>query len=216
MSRGILGANGIVGGGIGIAAGSALASQMLGSGRVTICFFGDGALNEGILHEVSNLAAIWRLPCVFLCENNLYGASTPFKTVFKIENIAQRAGAYGMPGIVVDGNDVLAVYQVAKEAVDRARSGNGPTLIECMTYRLCGHSRSDPRTYRTREEEDVWKLKDPLPNFRQYLLSNHYANEDQIKVIEQEVERSIQDAIEYAEASPVPRPEDVYTDVFKE
>jgi pyruvate dehydrogenase E1 component alpha subunit len=216
MSVGVLPAIAIVGGNAPIAAGVALAFKMQKSGRIAVSYFGEGATNEGVWHESLNAAAIWNLPVLFVCENNLYSASTPFKTVFKIENIAQRAGAYGMPGIVVDGNDVLAVYQVAKEAVDRARSGNGPTLIECMTYRLCGHSRSDPRTYRTREEEDVWKLKDPLPNFRQYLLSNHNANEDQIKVIEQEVERSIQDAIEYAEASPVPRPEDVYTDVFKE
>ena len=216
MSVGVLPAIAIVGGNAPIAAGAALAFKMQKSGRIAVSYFGEGATNEGVWHESLNAAAIWNLPVLYVCENNLYGASTPFKTVFKIESIAQRAGAYGMPGIVVDGNDVLAVYQVAKEAVDRARSGNGPTLIECMTYRLCGHSRSDPRTYRTREEEDAWKLKDPLPNFRQYLLSNHYANEDQIKVIEQEVEWSIQDAIEYAEASPVPRPEDVYTDVFKE
>jgi TPP-dependent pyruvate/acetoin dehydrogenase alpha subunit len=156
------------------------------------------------------------LPVVFICENNLYGASTPFKTAFKIEHISQRAAGYGMPGVVVDGNDVLAVYQAAKDAVARARSGNGPTLIECLTYRQCGHSRSDPRNYRTREEEEQWKSKDPIAIYHRVLLSSGITNTEALQGIVENVEKTLQEAIAYAEASPEPKPEDVYSDVFKE
>ena len=136
-----------------------------------VSFFGDGAANEGAWHEGLNLASIWHLPVVYVCENNLYAASTPFSTAFAIENVADRASAYGMPGVVVDGNDVLAVYEVAAAAVERARRGDGPTLIECKTYRICGHSRSDPRTYRTREEEARWLDLEPLGRYRQWLVA---------------------------------------------
>jgi TPP-dependent pyruvate/acetoin dehydrogenase alpha subunit len=214
MRVGVLPAIAIVGGNAPIAAGAALAFKLQKSDRVAVCYFGDGAANEGAWHESLNAAAIWDLPVVYVCENNLYGASTSFQTVFKIENVAQRASAYGMPGVVVDGNDVLAIYQAASQAVERARRGEGPTLVECMTYRLCGHSRSDPRTYRSKEEEEEWKLRDPIVTFRDKLLASGQTNEDQLQVIEQEVEQSIQSAIDFAETSPTPVPEDVYTDVF--
>jgi len=216
MKVGVLPAIAIVGGNAPIAAGAALAFKMQKTDRVVVSFFGDGAANEGAWHESLNASAIYSLPVIYVCENNLYGASTSFQSVYKIENIAQRATAYGIPGYVVDGNDVKAVYQISQEAVNRARTGNGPTLIECMTYRLCGHSRSDPRTYRTKEEEEAWRIKDPIPNFRHSILTDQILSEVQLKAIEQEVEKIIQDAIEFAESSPIPNPEDAYTDVFKE
>jgi TPP-dependent pyruvate/acetoin dehydrogenase alpha subunit len=211
----------IVGGNVPIAAGTALAAKLQGGAhpsadglRVTACFFGDGAANEGAWHEGLNAAAIWDLPVVYVCENNLYAASTPFKTAFKVERIADRAAAYGMPGVSVDGNDVLAVYAATREAVLRARRGQGPTLIECLTYRLCGHSRSDPRTYRAREEEAEWGLRDPIPVFRARLLAEGQAAEEQLARIEADVEQVIREATDYAEASPAPQPQDVYTDIF--
>ena len=206
----------IVGGNTPLAAGAALAFKLQKTDLVSVSFFGDGAANEGVWHESLNAAAIWNLPVIFVCENNLYGASTSFKSVFHVDQVAERASAYGMPGIIADGNDVLAVYQAAGEAVQRARKGDGPTLLECMTYRQCGHSRSDPRTYRTREEEDTWKLKDPIAGFRSYLLAQQLAAENQLQAVESKVEAQIQDAIEYAESSPLPEPAEVTTDVFKE
>lgn len=206
----------IVGANVPIAAGAALAAKMLKNGRVSVSFFGDGATNEGAWHEGLNAAAIWDLPVVFVCENNLYGASTPFKTVFKIDHIAQRASAYGIPGVIVDGNDVLAVFQAAGEAVERARSGNGPTLLECLTYRQCGHSRSDPRTYRSREEEEEWRKKDPIQNFREWIVENRPVEAGQVQRIDAEVEETLKEAIDYAEASPYPVPADIFTDVYQE
>jgi pyruvate dehydrogenase E1 component alpha subunit len=213
---GVLPAMAIVGANVPIAAGTALAAKMQKTGGVTVCFFGDGAANEGAWHEGLNATAIWDLPVVFVCENNLYAASTPFSKSFKIQNVAERHSAYGMPGLVVDGNDVLAVYQAAKEAIERARSGGGPTLIECMTYRQCGHSRSDPRTYRTREEEDGWKLSDPIPRFRNWLIEQGKAEAERLDGVEQEVEQTIKAAIAFADASPTPDPGDIYRDVYKE
>ena len=213
---GVLPALAIVGANVPIAAGVALAAKMQKTGGVSVCFFGDGAANEGAWHEGLNAAAIWDLPVVFVCENNLYAASTPFSKAFKIQHVADRHSAYGMPGAVVDGNDVLAVYQVAKEAVERARNGGGPTLIECLTYRQCGHSRSDPRTYRTHEEEEEWKQRDPIPRFRNWLIGQGDVEAAELSDIEQEVELTIKDAIAFAETSPEPDPQDVYRDVFKE
>jgi len=216
MRVGMLPAVAIVGGNAPIAAGLALASKMQRRGFVAVCYFGEGAANEGAWHEAMNCAAIWNLPVLFVCENNLYAASTHFHLAFKVESVAQRAAAYGMPGLTVDGNDVLAVYRAADEAVSRARRGEGPTLLECLTYRQCGHSRSDPRTYRSRAEEEQWKAKDPLPRFRAYLLEAGVADEDGLSGIEADVEAEIQDAIRFAEDSPEPDPADLFTDVFKE
>jgi pyruvate dehydrogenase E1 component alpha subunit len=211
---GVFPAIAIVGANVPIAAGAALAAKMLKNGRVAVSFFGDGATNEGDWHEAMNVAAIWKLPMLFVCENNLYAASTPYKTVFNIEHIADRACAYGMPGVVVDGNDVLAVHAAAQQAVERARRNEGPTLIECVTYRQCGHSRSDPRTYRSREEEAEWKKKDPIMNFRNYLLDQVHMEEVLIHQIEESIEATVKEAIDFAEASPLPKPEDIYSDVY--
>jgi pyruvate dehydrogenase E1 component alpha subunit len=216
ISKGVYPAIAIVGGNVPIAAGAGLAAKMLGTGQVAACFFGDGAANEGAFHEGVNIAAIWDLPVVFVCENNLYAASTPFSLAFKVENVADRASAYGIPGVVVDGMDVLAVHRAAQEAVDRARGGGGPTLVECKTYRYCGHSRSDPRTYRTREEEAEWEKEDPIPRLRRYLVGSGLAEEAQLDEIDVGVEATFDEALEFAEASPEPEVSELYADVFKE
>ena len=216
ISVGMFPAIAIVGGNVPIAAGAALAQKMQKNHGVTVSFFGDGATNEGAWHESMNAAAVYDLPVLFVCENNLYAASTPFSKAFKVANIADRAKAYGMPGVIVDGNDVLAVYEVANTAVDRARNGQGPTLIECKTYRQCGHSRSDPRGYRSREEEEEWKKKDPVPRFRTWLLGENKAAERELKEIENNIEKEFDEALAYAEASPEPGPAELFTEVYKE
>jgi TPP-dependent pyruvate/acetoin dehydrogenase alpha subunit len=204
----------IVGANIPIAAGVGLAAKRLGTDRVAVSFFGDGAANEGAFHEGMNMAVIWELPVVYVCENNLYAASTPVSVAFKIEDIADRAAAYGMPGVVVDGNDVEAVYQVAGEAIARARRGEGPTLIECKTYRLCGHSRSDPRTYRSKEEEAMWEAKDPITRLGGRLKGMGLATDETLAAIEQEVTALIDEAVAFAEESPQPEPTDALKHVF--
>ncbi len=206
----------IVGGNAPIAAGAALAAKMQGTDRVTVSFFGDGAANEGAWHEGLNVAAIWELPVIYVCENNLYAASTSFSLTFKVKNVADRAAAYGMPGVIVDGNDVLAVYQASQAAIERARQGGGPTLIECKTYRQCGHSRSDPRTYRTHEEEAEWKERDPIPRFHQWLLDRGVCTAEQLDEVALNVEQTVDEAIIFAESSPEPQVADLYADVFKE
>ncbi|MFZ4850430.1 MAG: thiamine pyrophosphate-dependent dehydrogenase E1 component subunit alpha [Caldilinea sp.] len=214
FARGFVPAIAIVGGNVPIAAGAALAATLQGSDAVTLCFFGDGAANEGAWHEGVNIAAIWRLPVVFVCENNLYAASTPFQEAFSIAHVADRAGAYGIPGVVVDGNDVLAVRAAAAAAVARARSGEGPTLLECLTYRLCGHSRSDPRTYRTQQEEKEWQERDPLPNFVAWLTAGGHFTPEALQAVDQQIEATLADAIAFAEASPSPEPMSLYEDVY--
>jgi TPP-dependent pyruvate/acetoin dehydrogenase alpha subunit len=204
----------IVGANAPLAAGTALAAKRLTGDRVTVCFMGDGALNEGAVHEAMNMAAIWDLPVVYVCENNLYAASTPVSTAFKIVDVADRAAAYGMPGVIVDGSDVEAVYQVVGEAVARARRRAGPTLIEAKTYRLCGHSRSDPRTYRTKEEEAEWAARDPIPNLGERLKQRGLASDDWLAAAEQEVAGLIDDAVRFAEESPSPEPEETLRHVF--
>lgn len=214
VSVGMFPAIAIVGANVPIAAGTALAAKLQGRDRVTVCFFGDGAANEGAWHEGLNVAAIWDLPVVYVCENNLYAASTPVSQAFKIAHIADRAAAYGMPGVVVDGNDVLAVYQASQMAIERARQGGGPTLIECQTYRLCGHSRSDPRTYRSRQEEAEWQQLDPILRLRQYLLTPNLCPPDQLAYLDHAVEQILAEAVVFAEASPEPDPAALYTHVF--
>lgn len=206
----------IVGGNVPIAAGCALAAKLRRTDAVVVCFFGEGAANEGAWHEGLNLAAIWDLPVVYVCENNLYAASTPFRLSFKVERVAERAAAYGLPGVTVDGNDVLAVHAAAGEAIARARSGGGPTLLECLTYRQCGHSRSDPRNYRTRAEEAAWQERDPIAAFGAWLVQTGGADAQALSRLAEDVEEEIADAIAYAESSPAPDPADLYTDVFKE
>jgi TPP-dependent pyruvate/acetoin dehydrogenase alpha subunit len=214
FTQGFVPAIAIVGGNVPIAAGAALAAKLQGSDAVSICFFGDGATNEGAWHEGLNIAAVWQLPVVFVCENNLYAASTPFHEAFNVPSVASRAAAYGMPGVVVDGNDVLAVHAAAGEAIARARRGGGPTLLECLTYRLCGHSRSDPRTYRSKEEEAEWQTRDPIPNFAAHLLDEEWANREELQAIDGGVEQLIADAIAFADASPAPEAQDLYEDLY--
>jgi len=183
---------------------------------VAVSFFGDGAANEGAFHEALNMAALWNLPALFVCENNLYAASTPLTTAFKIQNVADRAAAYGMPGAIVDGMDVLAVYQAAGQAIAQARAGGGPTLLEAKTYRLCGHSRSDPRTYRTKEEEQEWAARDPILRLAAQLKETGLATDTTLSEIESAVVQVIDDAVAYAESSPAPEPEDALKHVFWE
>ena len=204
----------IVGGNIPIAAGAALAFKFRGNSQVAVSFFGDGASNEGIFHETINIAAIWDLPVIFVCENNLYGASTNVSKVMKIANIADRADAYDIPGVVVDGNDVISVYKVVKEAVKRARSCHGPTLIECKTYRHGGHSRSDACNYRPKGEKEEWLMKDPILHMKSYLIETGLLTEEKIKEIEEKVEKEIDEAVAFAKNSPDPKPEDALTNVW--
>ena len=212
---GFLGTNGIVAAGIPIGAGTALGAQVLGDGRVSVSFFGDGAVNNCAFHEGINLAAIWDLPVVFVCENNLYATETPFDKVTRNTNVASRGAAYGIPGISVDGNDVLAVYEAAGEAIDRARSGRGPTLVECRTYRVVGHFEGDPGVgYRTREEIAAWKKRDPIAGFRSKSLGAGTAGAAELDFIDQEVRQEVAEAYEYAKSSPEAVPATVTDHVY--
>ena len=208
FSVGMLGANGIVAAGVPIAAGAGLTCQVQGKGHVAVAFFGDGAVNEGAFHEAVNLAAVWRLPVVFVCENNVYGFSTHYRRTMLLENIADRAAAYGIPGVVVDGMNLRVVHAAAGEAVRRARDGGGPTLLECKTYRFMGHSRFEPSSYRTKEELAEWKKRDPIALFQSVLLAEAGASEAEIAQVEQAVAESIEEAVRFAEQSPDPGPGD--------
>ncbi len=214
LGLGILGANGIVGAGIPIAAGSALASKIKGSREVTLAFFGDGASNEGVFHEALNMASAWRLPVVFLCENNKYGVSVCIDRVCNIADIADRAKAYGIPGVVVDGNDVIAVYQAVEAAAHRARSGQGPTLVEAKTYRHRGHYEGDPQVYKPAGEAAAWKERDPLLLLKGAILAAGHAYEATLAAVEAAVREEIADAVTFAEQSPYPEPAAVTTDVY--
>jgi len=211
---GMLPAIAIVAGAIPIAGGLALSQQMLGNDRVTVCFFGDGAVGEGAFHEAVNLAAIWRLPVVFVCENNQYAASTPFSMTSPVPQVALRAPAYALPALTVDGMDVEAVRAATGEAIDRARSGAGPTLIECDTFRYCGHSRSDRNKYRSPEEEECWRLRDPIVLQRSRLAEAGLLSDKAAAEIETQVRAEIQDAIAAAQAGVHPWPEELVTDVL--
>lgn len=206
---GIIGANGIVGAGIAIAPGVALGCKMRGTNQVVMVFFGDGASNQGTFHEGINLASIWDLPVVFVCENNLYAESTLQRDAMNIENISERAAAYGIPGITVDGNDVEAVYRASVDAVELARTGGGPTLLECKTYKWFGHYIGDPALYREEAEVEAWKKKDPIPAYEKILLKNKVLTTAIVDQIEQELEDELNQAVEYAKSSPYPDPDDV-------
>lgn len=208
FSVGMLGANGIVGAGIPQAAGAGWTCKYKKTGQVSVAFFGDGASNEGAFHEGINLAAVWKLPVIFICENNLYGFSTHYRRVTPVENIADRAAAYGIPGVIADGMNVTDVYEKAEDAVKRARRGEGPTLIECKTYRFMGHSRFEKPAYRTNEELAKWKLKDPIPNFAEYLKKQYGIVEEYIKKVDSEVDQEIENSVTFAEQSADPDPLD--------
>jgi len=213
ISLGILGANGIVGAGIPIATGSGLTSKIRKSDEVTLSFFGDGASNHGTFHESINMAAAWKLPVVYLCENNQYGVSVNINTVTNTENIAVRAQGYGIPGITVDGNDVLAVYEAVKAAVQYAREGNGPSIVECKTYRMRGHYEGDPAAYRSKEVTEEWRKKDPIDRFRAYLLTLGI-EDDELTAIEGAMDKEIEEATEFAITSPYPDVSEVTLDVY--
>lgn len=196
-----LGTNGITGGGIPVATGAALSIKLQSLSKIVLSFFGDGASNQGTFHESLNMASLWKLPIVYVCENNLYAMSMPVSKSIPVTDIANRAIAYNMPGKVIDGMDLHAVKKAVKEAADNARSGGGPTLIEAKTYRFKGHSKSDPRIYRTRKEEDIWKERDPIVIFRKYLLRNNN-KESAIEEIEMAVREEIEMAVEFGQKSP--------------
>ena len=204
VAGGNLGANGVVGGGLPISVGVGLALRMQKRNQIVLCFFGDGAANNGAFHESLNMAAIWKLPVVFVCENNQYAMSLSVHRAFAIERISDRAAAYGMPGVTVDGNDLLAVYQAVSSAVQRARANQGPTLIENITYRWRGHSKSDANRYRTREEIEAWKQKCPIRRFRARLIEEGVLTEEEADRLEQEARQAIDAAVAFAEASPEP------------
>lgn len=209
-----LGANGVVGGGIPLAVGVGLSLKMRRSDEIVMGFFGDGAANQGCFHEALNMAAIWSLPIVYVCENNQYGMSMSTRRALAIERIAQRADAYGMPGVTVDGNDVLEVYEAARKAVETARSGEGPILLECVTYRWKGHSKSDQELYRTKEELQAWKKKDPIARFRKLLVSEGVITKEEVATIEEEANRTIAAALEYAQSSPEPDVDTILEGVY--
>ena len=215
IEKGMLGANGIVGGGIPLACGAALTAKTLGTGGVAVCFFGDGAANQGTFHEGLNLAAIWKLPVVFVCENNGYAESTPVRYHCSATDIANRAGAYEIPGIVVDGLDVFAVYEGAGEAIARARRGEGPTLIEAKTYRYYAHFQGDAGTYRTEEEVLRYRERDPIAGLKKYLKDHGMATEEELDAIDARVVRELDEAWEAAKAAPLPAPEETLTDVYE-
>ncbi|WP_411884104.1 thiamine pyrophosphate-dependent dehydrogenase E1 component subunit alpha [Polaromonas sp. YR568] len=204
VAGGNLGANGIVGGGIPIAVGAALALKQMKKPNVVVCFFGDGANNEGAFHEGLNMAAIWKLPVVFVCENNKYGMSTSTERSTAVKTIATRALAYDMPGLTIDGNNFADVAEAAHTAIERARAGGGPTLIECLTYRHRGHSKSDRNRYRTKEEIESWVERDPIVLFEQDLLRQGMIEQNEVDELVKSVEKEIEDSIEFAKDSPAP------------
>jgi TPP-dependent pyruvate/acetoin dehydrogenase alpha subunit len=212
---GFLGTNGIVGAGIPIGAGAALGAQIRRSGQITVSFFGDGAVNNCAFHEGINLAAIWDLPVVFVCENNMYATEMPFKKATRNTDVATRGVAYGIPGVAVDGNDVLAVHGAAADAVDRARSGRGPTLIECKTYRTVGHFEGDPGVgYRSRDEIAEWKKRDPIAKLRNESLSAGAVTPQQLDLIDREAADEVAEAYEFARASSEADPRTVTSHVY--
>ena len=216
FSVGMLGANGIVGAGIPIATGAALAAQLEGSDRVAVAFFGEGASNEGAFHSSLNLASIWKLPAIYVCENNRWAVSVPAADALSVADVASRGAAYGIPGVMVDGTDVLAVYEATVQAVQRAKAGEGCTLIECKTYRWRTHAEQagnlpDPRPS---DEIEMGPRHDPIAGFVTHLLEQRAATAETLQQIDGEVEMAVEEAISFAKASPLPRPEDALLDVF--
>jgi pyruvate dehydrogenase E1 component alpha subunit len=216
LAKGNLGANALVGGGLPIATGGALAQKMQGTDNITVSFFGDGASNQGTFHESLNLASVWKLPIVFVCENNGFGISVPVRQSTAVKDIASRAVGYDMPGYVVDGNDVLAVLDAFSECEKRARAGEGPSLIECKTYRWKGHWTGDPEVYRTREEVAAWMAKDPIKRLEEYLVAKGIASEDDLKRIDERAAADVADAAEFALNSPEPDPAHVMDGMYVE
>ena len=222
FKNGMIGMNGIVGAGIPIATGSAFAQKKKGLKSVTVTCFGDGASNQGVFHESLNMASIWKLPIVYVCENNQYAMTTPVSYALSVENIADRGVSYSIPGVVVDGNDVLAVYRAVKEGVERARNGEGPTLIECKTYRKYGHhagAGNDDQMgwgYRPKSEVEMWKNRDPIILFEDYLMAKAILTDGKIKMLREKVKKEIEEAVEFARNAESPKPEEALEDLFAE
>lgn len=215
LDGGNLGANGIVGGGMGMAIGAALTQKIKKTGKIVVCFFGDGACNEGTFHETINMASIWKLPVIFYSINNMYGISTPISSVINIDYNYKRAASYGIPGhFIEDGNDLMAVYNKFEELVDYVREGNGPVLVESITYRYLGHSTSDPGKYRTKDEVDEWKRKDPIPRFKDYLIDNKLVTKKEIEAVEKASEDAVEESVKFALSSPEPTLESAFEDIF--
>ena len=217
IDKGMLGANGVVGSNIPVATGSALSAQLQGRDTVTVVFFGDGASSQGSLHESMNLASIWKLPVLFVCENNRYAEATPMEYSVAGGSVAKRAAGYAMPGVTADGQSVLEMYEVGGEAVRRARAGEGPTLIEALTYRYQGHFGADnPLGYRTEEEEAHYKARDCIDRMRAHLLDNAVADEAEVGAIDEAAEAAVAAAVQFAEDSPFPEPEELFADVYQD
>ncbi len=213
---GMLGANGIVGGGLPLATGAALAAQLDGKGHVAVCFFGDGAVTEGEFHEALNISAVWKLPIVFVCENNQYAANNALAVQHPISDVAVRAGSYGMPGLTIDGNDVLAVSEAARLAIERARQGQGPTLLECKTYRWYFHAMraAPPPETRPPEEIAAWKERDPIAHLAADLIARRVLSESDVGGLQRQVHADLQEAVAFADASPFPDPQDILVDMY--
>jgi TPP-dependent pyruvate/acetoin dehydrogenase alpha subunit len=214
LENGILGANGIVAAGIPIAVGAALNAKMAGIDRVSVTFFGDGAINQGAFYEAANLAAIWDLPVLFICENNLYSEMTPIQLSLKNKDLIERAEGLCIPGVIVDGNDVEAVFETTKEAVSKARKGKGPIFIEAKTYRLGGHMYGDSESYRTKEEVSSWWQKEPIQLLGEKMIANNEVTQEQLDRWDQTVMQEIQDAVEFAKQSQEPSFDEIFTDVI--
>ncbi len=213
ITKGHLGANGIVGGGIPIATGAGLTAKVQGEDKAVLCFFGDGAINEGTFHESLNMASAWDLPVIYLCENNQYGMSMSQKRATNIDDLSVRAQSYGIPGARIDGNDIFTVYDEVKKAREHVMQ-NGPYLIIAETYRFMGHSKSDANRYRTKEEINEWKEKDPIPRMRSYLQKNGVFSAGELDAMEEKATQDIEEAVEYAQNSPDPVPADLLNDVY--
>ncbi|HBG28954.1 MAG TPA: pyruvate dehydrogenase (acetyl-transferring) E1 component subunit alpha [Phycisphaerales bacterium] len=216
LEKGMIPAIAIVGGNLPLAAGAALAFKMREEKRIAVSFIGDGATNEGIFHETLNMAALWQLPVVFVIENNLYGASTHVNLTIRTDKISERASIYKIPGITIDGNDVLEVYEASKEVAERARNGQGPTLLELVTYRITGHSRRDPCLYQPAQERAEAKKNEPIGRFGKYLVDNLYASHQQLEEIENNIEKELDVVVEAAKSAAEPKPEDALSDMFAE
>jgi TPP-dependent pyruvate/acetoin dehydrogenase alpha subunit len=218
FSIGILGESGILGSAIPVAVGAALGSRLQGNDRVAVCFFGDGASNEGSFHESINLASIWKLPVIFLCENNQYAVTSSFKQMVAVENISDRAAAYAIPGVLVDGQDVIAMHEAVTQAVARARSGQGPSLVEGLTYRYYDHSLGLGRivkdSYRSDEEMEHWKQRDPITLHKRLLIEQSIATQAEIDQMEREIEEQIEEAVTFARESPYPEPSELFEDMY--
>jgi pyruvate dehydrogenase E1 component alpha subunit len=214
FSVGMLGANGVVGGGANLAVGAAIAARLRGTDQIALCFFGDGASNRGPLHEAMNLAAVWNLPVIFFCENNQYASTTSVKTVMKVEDVASRAAGYGMPGVIIDGNDASAVYATVRTWVEHARRGGGPVLIEAKTYRMRGHFVGDPQLYRDSAEVEANKANDPIIRLQRRLFDERIVDDAAVEKLKTEVEAEMAEAVRFGRESPLPEPEAALNDLY--